>query len=254
MLSLKAEVAGGDSILSSPRVERPRHMRDGKQTILLIDDDDVVVRGIQRVLSREGYVVDVATSGTEGRRLALEHAYEGILLDLGLGDRPGMTILQELRRAGLTTPILVLTGDGSESSTVRALNAGADAYVVKPVRSQELVARVRALARRQERPSEPQQLAAGTLVLNRLTRQVLVAGAPLLLSPREFGLLEYFMLHLGEVVTREVLLRDVWGTEFDPGTNVVDVHVGRLRRKLVGAGADVQIATRRGEGLALSPL
>ena len=227
-------------------------MPDGQQSFLLIDDDDAVGLTIQRVLSRQGYAVDFVTSGTEGRRLALERTYDGILLDLGLGDRPGMTVLQDLRREGRTTPILVLTGDGSESSIVQALNAGADAYVVKPVRSQELVARVRALARRQGRPSEPQQLSAGTITLNRLTRQALVAGAPLSLSPREFTLLEYFMLHVGEVLTREDLLRDVWGTEFDPGTNVVDVHVGRLRRKLVSAGADVQIATRRGQGLVLS--
>jgi two-component system, OmpR family, response regulator len=178
----------------------------------------------------------------------MEKDFDGIVLDLGLSDRPGMTILRDLRRAGRATPILVLTGDGAESSIVQALDAGADAYVVKPARTQELVARVRALARRQNPPAEAARLAMGSASLNRLTREVHVGGAPIALSPREFGLLEYFMLHSGSIVTREQLLRDVWGTAFDPGTNVVDVHVGRLRRKLEGAGADIRIETRRGEG------
>jgi len=227
-------------------------MGSESNTLLLIEDDEAVGLVIQRILSRRGYVVEFVTSGREGTRLATEKPFDGILLDLGLGDVNGMTVLRELRRNHITTPVLVITGDGAESSIVQALDAGADAYVVKPVRTEELAARVRALARRKDWPGEAQQLVAGNVALNRLTRLVQVGGTPLSLSPREFALLEYFLLHSGEVMTREQLLRDVWGTTFDPGTNVVDVHVGRLRRKIAGAGASIRIEARRGEGFVLA--
>jgi DNA-binding response OmpR family regulator len=219
----------------------------------VIEDDAAVGRLIEAVLTAEGYGVDFVTSGEEGRLLAFVNAYDGIILDLGLADRHGLTIVQELRREGRTTPILVLTGETGESSIVRALDAGADEYVIKPVRNRELAARVRALVRRRDRPGEPEQLTVGALVLNRLTRQVLVRGMPLQLSPRELALLEQLMLRTGEVVTRADLLERVWDTRFDPGSNVVDVHVGRLRRKLAQAGAPAHIETRRGLGIVLVP-
>jgi two-component system, OmpR family, response regulator len=147
--------------------------------------------------------------------------------------------------------VLVLTGDASESTIVRALDAGADDYVTKPVRNRELAARVRALVRRRDRPSSSEQLVAGSLVLNRLTRVVLTEGRPINLAPKEFALLEHLLLHRDEVVTRADLLEHVWDTTFDPGTNVVDVQVGRLRRKLKQAGVDARIETRRGAGLIL---
>jgi two-component system, OmpR family, response regulator len=134
---------------------------------------------------------------------------------------------------------------------VRALDAGADDYVTKPVRNRELAARVRALVRRRDRPSSSEQLVAGSLVLNRLTRVVLTEGRPINLAPKEFALLEHLLLHRDEVVTRADLLEHVWDTTFDPGTNVVDVQVGRLRRKLKQAGVDARIETRRGAGLIL---
>lgn len=225
---------------------------EGKLKILVVEDDPGVSRLIRTVLLAEGYAVDLATTGEEGRLLALVNEYDGIVLDLNLSDRHGLTILQELRREGRATPVLILTADGEESTVVRALDAGADEYVIKPVRNRELAARVRALVRRGERPPEREQIVMESLVLNRLTRQALVSGRPLLLSPREFALLEHFMLHAGEVVTRADLLEHVWDMRFDPGSNVVDVHVGRLRRKLARAGATASIETRRGVGLTMT--
>jgi two-component system, OmpR family, response regulator len=219
--------------------------------ILVVDDDRSVGALIRKILIADGFVVDYVTSGEEARVQALVNDYDGIVLDLGLSDRHGLTVVQELRREGRDTPVLVLTGDASESTIVRALDAGADDYVTKPVRNRELAARVRALVRRRDRPSSSEQLVAGSLVLNRLTRVVLTEGRPINLAPKEFALLEHLLLHRDEVVTRADLLEHVWDTTFDPGTNVVDVQVGRLRRKLKQAGVDARIETRRGAGLIL---
>jgi DNA-binding response OmpR family regulator len=219
--------------------------------VLVVDDDRSVGSLIKKILVAEGFAVDYVESGEEARMLALVEPYDGIVLDLGLGDRHGLTIVQELRREKRDTPILVLTGDANESTIVRALDAGADEYVIKPVRNREFAARVRALVRRRDKPAAAEQLVAGSLVLNRLTRTVLVDGQPLSLSPKEFGLLEHLLLHRDEVVTRADLLEHVWETTFDPGTNVVDVLVGRVRRKLARAGSPLRIETRRRLGVVL---
>lgn len=219
--------------------------------ILLVEDDRSVARLISTLLSAEGFAVDVVHSGEEGRVLAFVNPYEGILLDLALGDRHGLTIVQELRREGRETPILVLTGAADEGDIVRALDAGADDYVVKPMRTRELVARVRALVRRSARALRSDQLAAGDVALNRLTRAAHVAGELVPLTPKEFALLEYFLLHMGEAVTRADLLEHVWDQHFDPGSNVVDVQVARLRRKLEERRASASIETVRGVGFRL---
>jgi DNA-binding response OmpR family regulator len=219
--------------------------------LLVVDDDASVGTLIRKILVSEGFAVDYVASGEEARVLALVQSYDGIVLDLGLKDRHGLTIVQELRREKRDTPILVVTGDADESTIVRALDAGADDYVIKPVRNRELAARVRALVRRRNRPSASEQLVAGSLVLNRLTRAVLVDGHPVDLSPKEFALLEHLLLHRDQVVSRPDLLERVWETSFDPGTNVIDVHVGRLRRKLAAAGASVTIEARRRVGIIL---
>jgi two-component system OmpR family response regulator len=221
--------------------------------ILVIEDDLGIARLVRAILVGDGYAVDLASSGEEGQALALANQYDGIVLDLGLGDRHGLTVLQELRREGLLTPVLILTADSAESSIVRALDAGADEYAVKPVRNRELAARVRALVRRRDKPSEPEHLAVETLALNRLSRKASVRGTALNLSPREFALLEHLMQHVNMVATRAELLKHVWAMEFDPGSNVVDVHVTRLRRKLEAANAPVRIETRRGAGFTLLP-
>lgn len=221
--------------------------------VLIVEDDAATARLYQRVLAEDGFSVDVAHTGEEGRLLAAVEPYDGVVLDLGLRDRHGLLVLADLRRAGVQVPVLVCTGRGEIDDVVRGLDAGADEYVVKPVATAELRARVRALVRRGG-ARRREQLALGNVVLNRLTRQVLVTGHPLALTPKEYALLEDLLLHAGEVVGRSALLERVWDLQFDPGSNVVDVHVVRVRRKLAAAGATVAVVTRRGQGFAAEAL
>ncbi len=220
--------------------------------MLVVEDDKTMAKLVQLVLEEEGFAVDVASAGEEGRTLALVNEYDGIILDLELGDRHGVEILQEIRRAGRTVPILVLTGSADSANVVRALDAGADEYAVKPVPNAELRSRARALVRRGDRGRVSEQLAVGNLTLNRLTRRLRCNGTEITLTAKELSLLEHLMLHSGEMVTRTELLEKVWDMQFDPGSNIVDVHMSRLRRKLEQCGADATITGRRGFGFVLS--
>jgi two-component system, OmpR family, response regulator len=204
----------------------------------------------QQVLEQEGFAVDHALTGNDAQTLAFVNEYDAIVLDLQLPDRNGITVLQALRKEGRTTPVIVLTGANDSASTVRALDAGADDYLTKPVVIEEFRARMRALVRRGG-AKRTEQLACGNIVLNRLTRQVVIGGKECPLTAKEFQLLEHFLLHMGQVITRAQLLEKVWDMHFDPGSNVVDVHVTRLRKKLEKGGADVKIASRRGMGFVL---
>jgi DNA-binding response OmpR family regulator len=204
----------------------------------------------RQVLEQEGFAVDHAATGNDAQTLAFVNEYDAIVLDLALPDRNGLTVLQALRNDGRTTPVIVLTGANDSATTVRALDTGADDYLTKPIIIEEFRARMRALVRRGG-AKRTEQLACGNLVLNRLTREVLVAGKPCQLTAKEYQLLEHFLLHRGEVVSRTDLLEKVWDMHFDPGSNVVDVHVTRLRKKLDGAGADVKITARRGMGFVI---
>jgi DNA-binding response OmpR family regulator len=177
--------------------------------------------------------------------------YDAIVLDLVLPDGNGIPLVQALRRKSRDTPVLVLTGNSDKDAVIMALDAGADDYLTKPIDFEVFKARMRALVRRGG-ARRTENLSAGNLVLNRLTRNVLVAGAPLHLTPRELSILEHFLLHTNEVVARTELLEKVMDMSFDPGTNVVDVNVTRLRKKLAGAGATVVITARRGLGFVLS--
>jgi two-component system OmpR family response regulator len=215
---------------------------------LLVEDDPAMALLTKQVLEQDGFAVDHASTGNEGNTLAFTNEYDAIVLDLGLPDRNGISILQALRKEGKSTPVVVLTSD--EKSTVRALDAGADDYVVKPIVVDEFRARVRALVRRGG-AKRTEQLTAGNIVLNRLTRQIFVKGQECSLTAKEFQLIEHFMINRGTVVTRAQLLENVWDMHFDPGSNVVDVHVTRLRQKLKKAGADIAIASRRGMGFVL---
>jgi two-component system, OmpR family, response regulator len=220
--------------------------------ILVVEDDAATARLYRLALEEDGYAVDIAPTGETGRLLAATEPYDGIILDLGLRDRGGLSVLQELRQQGIRTPVLVCTGQREVSDVVRGLDAGADEYVTKPVAIAELRARVRALVRRGTgRTTE--QLAVGNLVLNRLTRELRVSGVGVLLTNKEFALLEQLLERAGEVVTRTALLEKVWDLHFDPGSNVVDVHVGKVRRKLAAAGASVTVDALRGVGFILRP-
>jgi DNA-binding response OmpR family regulator len=218
---------------------------------LLVEDDASFALLAQHVLEQEGFAVDVATTGSDGLSLALVNDYDCVLLDLGLPDHHGITIIQTLRREGRTTPVMVLTGTAEGQTSVRALDAGADDYVTKPVIIDQLRARIRALVRRGG-AQRTETLACANLVLNRLSRQLFVDGTEVRLTAKELPLLEHLLLHRDEVVSRTDLLERVWDMNFDPGSNVVDVNVTRIRKKLVDAGAAVAIHARRGVGFVLS--
>ena len=221
--------------------------------ILVVDDDKAILKLITRVLRDEDYAIDAAESGEEARTLALVNEYDGIILDLQLGDRHGFEILQELRKSGQRTPVLLYSGRSDSETIVRGLDAGADDYVVKPVSNEELRARVRNLLRRGERSGRVgEQVSVGNLTLNRLTRRVTAAGTPIDVTSMELKLLEHLMLKAGDVVTRSELHDKVWDMHFDPSSNVIDAHVARLRKKLSQAGSSAEIATRRGIGFVLS--
>ena len=218
---------------------------------LVVEDDPSSALLSRHVLEGEGFVVDQAATGEEAIRLAAATDYDAIVLDLGLPDRNGLSVLEAFRQGGRTTPVLVLTGATESETTVRALDTGADDYLRKPPVPEELAARVRALVRRAA-AKRAEQLSCGNVVLDRLTRQLFVNGTRVDLTSKELPLLEQLLLHQDEVITRPELLQRVWDMDFDPGSNVVDVNVARIRRKLTAAKADVVIAARRGVGFVLS--
>jgi DNA-binding response OmpR family regulator len=219
--------------------------------ILIAEDDRAVAALLKRVLAEDGYAIDVALTGEEARLLAFVHDYDGIVLDVDLGDRHGFEILQELRASGRATPVLLYTGLNESDAIVRGLDAGADEYVVKPISNQEMRARVRSLLRRRSAALIAEQLVVGELRMNRLTRRVMHRGSEVDLTPREMRLLEHLMLKSGQVITRSELHDKVWDMHFDPSSNLVDVNIARLRKKLGVARDSVVLATRRGVGFAL---
>lgn len=218
--------------------------------ILVVEDDRKVAGFIEQGLREEGYAVDVAKDGDEATTLAHVNDYDAILLDLMLPKKNGLQVAAELRREGRRTPILMLTARDSTEDVVRGLDAGADDYLSKPFKFDELLARLRALTRRGG-AARLDRLTYGALELDRLRHKARASGNVLDLTPREFQLLEHFMLHPEEVIRRTELLEKVWDMHFDPESNVVDVHVGNLRRKLREAGCDGLIRTVRGVGFCL---
>ncbi|MBA2689134.1 MAG: response regulator transcription factor [Gemmatimonadaceae bacterium] len=217
---------------------------------LVVEDDESVAQITKRMLEGDGFVVDLATNAQDGQTLAFVTDYDVIILDLGLPDGSGLQVIQALRRGARSTPIMVMTGSGDSETTVRALDTGADDYLSKPIKKDEFRARIRALLRRGG-SQRTESLTTANLVLNRLSRQVLLDGKELRLSVKEFSLLEHLMTRVDEVVSRTQLLEKLWETDFDPGTNVVDVCVSRLRKKMREGGANVEIESRRGRGFIL---
>lgn len=220
--------------------------------ILVVEDDRKVAGFIEQGLREEGHAVDVAPDGDEATMLAHVYDYDVILLDVVLPKKNGFQVAGELRREGRTTPILMLTSRDGTEDVVRGLDSGADDYLAKPFRFDELLARIRALHRRGG-AARLDLLRSGQLTLDRLRHLAAFDGRPLDLTPKEFQLLEYFLLHPEEVVRRTTLLEKVWDMHFDPESNVVDVHVGNLRRKLERAAGEPVITTVRGVGFTLRP-
>ncbi len=218
--------------------------------ILVVEDDRKVAGFIELGLREEGYAVDVARDGEEASMLAHVNSYDAILMDLMLPKKNGLQVALELRKEGRDTPILMLTARDTTDDVVRGLDAGADDYLSKPFKFDELLARIRALVRRGG-AQRLERLSYGPLELDRLEHQARAGSNVLDLTPREFRLLEHFLLHPEEVVRRTELLEKVWDMHFDPESNVIDVHVGNLRRKLSDAGHPDLIQTVRGVGFCL---
>lgn len=223
--------------------------------ILLIEDDDRLADYIAKGLSEQSFTVDRAANGRDGLFLATDSEFDLVILDRMLPGLDGMAVLKAIRAAGLATPVLILSALGDTDNRVDGLMAGADDYLAKPFSFAELLARTQALLRRRNPAGsgESAVLRCGDLELDRLSRQVRRGNRKIALQPREFRLLEYFMLHPGEVITRTMLLEAVWDYHFDPGTNVIDVHVSRLRRKIEAEPNEAPLLhTIRGAGYRLA--
>jgi DNA-binding response OmpR family regulator len=216
--------------------------------ILVVEDEDETVELVRRGLEAEGYAVAYAHDCDDGERRALGDRVDLVLLDLRLPD--GMSVLRSIRREKPALPVIALSDSGDVEDKVAGLDGGANDYVTKPFAVEELAARVRAHLR-QPRGGEPTVLEAAGIRMDLLTREVTLRGEPVHLSSREFELLACFARHPGDVLSRDQILRAVWGYDFDPGTNVVEVYVGYLRRKLASETRPAPIETLRGIGYRL---
>ncbi|MEU5876443.1 response regulator transcription factor [Spirillospora sp. NPDC047279] len=215
--------------------------------ILIVEDELRIATFIEKGLKANGFVVSVAEDGDSALAHAFGSGYDLILLDIGLPGRDGFTVLRALREARVTTPVIVLTARDSVQDTVAGLEGGADDWMTKPFRFEELLARVRLRLRGAARAPEVTVLRSGDLALDLRTRRARVGDRTVDLTAREFVLLELFLRHPGQVLSREQILSHVWGYDFDPGSNIVDVYVRALRRKL----GDGCVETVRGMGYRL---
>jgi DNA-binding response OmpR family regulator len=219
--------------------------------VLLVEDEARIAGFIRRGLTENGYSVDVAADGEEALQWAKVASFDVIVLDVMLPLIDGLEVCRRLRAAGDTTPVLMLTARDSVEDRVKGLDSGADDYLVKPFAFAELLARLRALTRRQPRLLD-NRLRAGGLVLDSAARSVLRDGCPVDLTVKEFALLEYLMRNPNRVITRTMIAEHIWNYDFDNATNVIDVHVKNLRRKIDGDAPSL-IQTVRGAGYKLSP-
>jgi len=214
--------------------------------LLIVEDEPTLGQQLRNALEGAGYAVDLATDGEEGLYLGSNEQYDAIILDLGLPEIDGLTVLDRWRKEGKTTPVLVLTARDSWSDKVAGLDAGADDYVAKPFQTEELIARLRALIRRASGNASA-ELIAGDIRLDTRSGKVTKAGEPVKLTAQEYKLLSYLLHHKGKVVSRTELIEHIYDQDFDRDSNTIEVFVTRIRKKL---GADV-ITTIRGLGYSL---
>jgi DNA-binding response OmpR family regulator len=219
--------------------------------VLVVEDDRRLVRALRRVLEEERYVVDEAFDGVEGEDLALAGGYDFIVLDVMLPHRDGLTVCRNLRRAKNATPILILTARDTVEDRVTGLDAGADDYLVKPFASMELLARLRSLGRRRTEELPESRLEADGLVMDLVRHEVRRDGSAIELTAREFALLEYFLRHEGQALTRTQILAAVWRFDTEVVSNVVDIYVHYLRDKIDRHARKKLLHTIRGVGYAL---
>lgn len=219
--------------------------------VLLVEDDPTIAAFVAKGLREAGFAVDEAADGEIGLTLAREQKFDAAIVDVMLPRLDGLSLIDAIRGRGIRTPVLILSAKRSVDDRVRGLQAGGDDYLTKPFAFAELLARVQALIRRSTGAAEPTTLGAGDLTLDLLTREVRRDGQPIELRPREYALLEYLLRHTGKVLTKTMILSHVWGYNFDPNTNVVDVLVSRLREKIDRSFDQKLIHTVRGVGYVL---
>ena len=216
--------------------------------VLIIEDDREAASFIAKALKEGGHASELATDGPSGLDLAREARFDVLVVDRMLPRRDGLSVIETLRSEGDRTPVLILSALDAVDERVKGLRAGGDDYLTKPYAMSELLARIEVLARRTVPEAASTSYAVGDLLLDRLSHKVTRAGEPVLLQPREYRLLEYLMQHAGQVVTRTMLLEHVWDYHFDPQTNVIDVHISRLRSKIDKGHAEPLLHTVRGAG------
>lgn len=217
--------------------------------ILTIEDDELIAQDIVRTLSSSGFSVDVARTGREGMAKVMAGEYDVVTLDRMLPDLDGLTIVATMRGVGMETPVLVMSAMSDVDHRIQGLRAGGDDYLIKPFSPDEMFARVEVLLRRRPRNAKAEtMLRTGALALDLVRRRVTHRERELELQPTEFRVLEFMMRHAGQVLTRTMIFEAVWGCRFDPGTNLIDVHVGRLRKKVDVPGERPLIRTIRGSG------
>jgi len=219
--------------------------------VLVIEDDQGAAAYLIKGLTESGYVVDHAAEGHEGLQLALTDVYQALIVDRMLPGLNGMAIIAALRSAGIKTPVLILSALSEVDDRVEGLRGGGDDYLAKPYSFSELLARLDALLRRGQLEQQDTLFTVADLEVDRLKRKVTRAGKVIQLQPREFRLLEYLVRHAGQVVTRTMLLENVWGYHFDPQTNIIDVHISRLRTKIDKDFSTPLLHTLRGAGYCL---
>jgi len=220
--------------------------------LLLVEDEPEIQSFVRQSLVKAGYEVDTAEDGKAATQMVSRHAYHGLIVDLGLPDQDGIDLILKLRKSGVTSPVLILSARRSEDDRVKGLELGGDDYLTKPFAVAELIARMRNLLRRNSLQAEDAtRIRVCDLELDIRKRRATRGDEVLNLTPQEYVLLEYLCRHAGRVITRSMLLAEVWGMRIVPDTNVVDVHIYRLRGKIDTAGREPLIKTLRGIGYVL---
>jgi two-component system OmpR family response regulator len=219
--------------------------------ILLVEDDSKIASFIIKGMKEAGYVVDHAADGNEGLALALTEPYDAAIIDIMLPKLDGLSLIEEIRRNKVSTPVIILSVKGSVEDRVKGLQTGSDDYLTKPFAFSELLARVQALIRRASGATEPTRITLGNLSINLLTREVTRGGKKIDLQPMEFSLLEYLMRNAGRVVSKTMIMEHVWDYNFDPQTNIVEARICRLRDKIDRDFQEKLINTVRGVGYVL---
>jgi DNA-binding response OmpR family regulator len=221
--------------------------------VLVVEDERRLAGIIRRGLIEEGYAVDVVYDGEEAQYMAETTTYDIIILDIMLPKKDGIAVCKDLRSKKINTPILMLTARDSVEDRVKGLDSGADDYLIKPFAFSELLARIRALLRRESLSKTP-KIQVGDLVLDTLTREAWRGQRKIDLTTKEYSILEYFMSHPNMVITRTMLEENAWDYEYDSMSNIIDVYIRRLRRKIDGEGVDSLIQTVRGAGYRLKTI